>query len=443
MAETTDTEEKKLEPRHEIDQIGPCRLKLKIEVSKEKIQERIDHKYKELSESVALAGFRKGHAPRNLLERKFGKAMLDDLRLEIISTAFEEVKEERKLEPLGEPDIDIEKYVVREGEPFSYEITLEVRPTFELKEYAGLKVKKPKVEATEADVERVLKNFQELKAELVARPDQPAEAGDQIVADFQLAVDGKVIDSAENNALFLTESISFYNQAVPDFYKQVLGKKVGETLEYPLGLPASFHDKAYAGKPATIRATLKSVKRKELPVLDDAFAKTFDMDSSSEFRENIRKRVLNEKDQAAREAMAEELTRQLVDLHDFALPEGIIQSGAEEALKRLRLYLAQQGVSPEEIQKRVDAHKMESREGMMRSLKAHFILEQIAQKEKIFVTEDQIEDRIAQMASQYGKWPHEMKAYLEEHGLMPQLRRQMREEQVREFLLSKANMEES
>ena len=115
MAEAK-TEERKLEPKAETEEIGPCKLKVRIEISREKVQERIDEKYRDLNNSVALPGFRKGHAPRNLLERKFGKAILDDLKGELLADSFEEVREEKKLEPVGEPDIDAEKLALREGE---------------------------------------------------------------------------------------------------------------------------------------------------------------------------------------------------------------------------------------------------------------------------------------------------------------------------------------
>src|SRR5579863_3179738 len=186
MAEATHThthEEKKYSPKSEVQEVGPCKLKIRIEVAAERVKEEIDHKYKDLNDSMALPGFRKGHAPRNVLERKFGKALLDDLKFELLSASFEEVKEEKKLEPVGEPELEADKVVVEEGKPFVYEMKIEVRPTLDIKNYEGIKVAKPAVTVEEKDIEAVLKGFQESKAELIPAEDQVAREGDQLTAD--------------------------------------------------------------------------------------------------------------------------------------------------------------------------------------------------------------------------------------------------------------------
>ncbi len=437
-------EEKKLEPKFEFQDVGPCKVKIKVEIAADRVKEVVEEKYRELNDSVALPGFRKGKAPRNVLERKFGKALLDDVKVEILSRSFDEVKEEKKLEPVGEPDVaDVEKLAVEDGKPFAYEVTIEVRPTIEVKNYEGLKVARPPVAVDDKDLETVLRGFQESKAELVPAEDGVARGGDQLIADFQLLVEGQEADKAENSALFLTEDISFYGVELKDFHTAVAGKKAGETLDYPVKLPADFALKPHAGKDAVIRTAIKSVKRKQLPPVDADFArKHFDMDSVDELREHVRKRVQKEKEARARAVMGEQLVEALVASNDFPMPEGLIESGAEEAMRRLHVDLAMKGAPEEEIQKVLEKEKGQSKENMAKALKAHFILEHLAQKEKIFVTEDQVEERVGQIAAQYGKWPHEMKAYLEEQGLLAQLRRSMREELVREFLLSKAVIEE-
>jgi len=444
MTEAAETEEKKLSPRVESQDVGPCKIKLRIEVGAERVKELIDDKYRELNESVALPGFRKGHAPRNLLERKFGKALLDDLKLELIHRSFEEAREERKLEPVGDPQVqDGEKLALEEGKPFAYEIVLEVRPNFEVKNYEGIRVKKPRIRVEDAEVNQALEAFRESKAELVPAEDPAARLEDQVIADLVLVADGKEIDRAENNDFILGPNIFFYGKPLPDFHTVLLGKKPGDEVEYRLTLPDDFVPKEYAGKEALVRATIKGIKRKRLPALDDEFArKHFDMDNLEELRRDVRKRLEREKEAQAREQMAEQVVEEIVKANDFPMPEGLIESGAEEALRRMHLEMALRGASEEEIEKSIEQEKSRSREQMARALKEHFILENLARKEKIFVTEDQVEERVAQMAARAGRWPHEMRAYLEEQGLMSLLRRRMREDLVREFLLSKAVIEE-
>jgi trigger factor len=444
QAAHTHEEEKKLEPKSQMQEVGPCRHKLSVEIAADKVKERIEHKYHELAESVELPGFRKGHAPRNILERKFGKALLDDLKFELLSASFEEIKEEKKLEPVGEPDVaEVEKLAVESGKPFAYEVTIEVRPTIELKPYEGLKVARPPMDVEEKDIEAVFKSFLDAKAELVPVEDGGAQENDQMIADFTLVVEGKDIEKGENSALFLNDDISFYGMHLNDFYKSILGKKAGEAVDYPATLPADFEKKDLAGKPAVIRTSVKALKRKKLPELDAEFAKKhFDMDSLDELREDVKKRISREKEARGRAVMGDRLVEELVKLNPFPMPEGLIKSGTEEALQRAQYNLAQKGVPEDKIHELLHKEEGESRESMEKALRSHFILEHLAQKEKIFVVEDAVEERVGQIASQYGKWPHEMRAYMEEHGLLSQLRRNMREDLVKEFLLSKAVIEE-
>ena len=435
-------EDKKLSPVCEVSEAGPCKLKLRVEIAAARVKEEVDGKYRELNETMALPGFRKGHAPRAIMERKFGKALLEDLRFELVNRAFEEVREEKKLEPVAEPHIEIDKLVVEEGKAFAFEFTLEIRPKVELKNWEGVKVVKPPLAAEDKDVEAVLRGYQESKAELVSAEDGVAREHDQLTADFQLSEGGHAVDTAENTALFLDSEITFYNVPLPDFHKAVEGKKAGDVVDVPVKLPDDFPKKNHAGKDAVLKVTVKGLKRKKLPEIDAEFLKSFDMDTLDELKEDIRKKVLREKETHARAAMADQVVDAIVQENSFPLPEGLVISGAEEALRRMHLDLAMKGVGEEEIKKSVEEQKNQSKEGMEKALRIHFILEHIAAKEKIFVTEDQVEERIGQIATQYGKWPHEMKAYLEEQGLLAQLRRRMREELVREFLLSKAVIEE-
>src|SRR2546426_8150250 len=229
----THEEEKKLKPKLEMQEVGPCKQKLKVEIAGDKVKDRIEHKYHDLAETVELPGFRKGNAPRAILERKFGKALLDDLKFELLSASFEEIKEEKKLEPVGEPDVaEVEKLAVESGKPFAYEVTIEVRPTIEIKSIDGLKVTKPSIAVEEKDVEAVMKSFLESKAELVPVEDGVAKEDDQMIADFTLMVEQKTIDTGENSALFLNDDISFYGLRLNEFYKSIVGRKEGETVDY-------------------------------------------------------------------------------------------------------------------------------------------------------------------------------------------------------------------
>ena len=439
MAPATE-EKKKLEPTAEIAEVGPCKLKIKVEVSAAKVHERVEDEYKKLSQTAELPGFRKGHAPRPILERKFGKALLEDLKFDVLSGSFEEVKEEKHLEPLGEPEIDVEKVELKDNAPFTYEVTIEVKPKIEVKNYTGLKVKKVEAEVTDADVETHLKDLREEHAELVPVEDAAAE-GDQAIGDFELVTDAGVKDKAENVALFLNDKIAFHGVELPEFHKALAGKKAGDTVDYPLMLADDYADKALAGKKAKISAKIKAVKRRRLPELDAAFAKTFDMDSIDELKDDLRKHLKREKEREASSAQVREALDQILKENDFPLPEGLIAASTKEAEERARTELLMRGAAEDQVEDAVSKHQAESRDAMIRHLRERFVLEEIARKEKIFVTEDDVDARLQAMAGQAGRHPHEIRSMLEEREMMSSLRRSMREEKVREFLLSKATIE--
>jgi trigger factor len=439
MAAATD-EKKKLEPKADISEVGPCKLKIRVEVSAAKVHERVEDEYKKLAQSAELPGFRKGHAPRPLLEKKFGKAVLDDLKFDLLSHSFEEVKESGQVEPLGEPDVDVEKVEVKDNAPFVYEVTVEVKPKVSLKSYTGHKVKKATAAVTDADLEQELTDLREQHAQLVPL-DGPAAEGDQVTGDFELRVDGASKEKAENVALYLNDKIAFHGVELPEFHKALAGKKAGDAVEYPMMLADDHPDKALAGKKAVIAATVKGVKRRQLPELNEAFAKTFDMDSVDELKEDLKKHLLRERERDVKGGQVGQILDQILKENDFPLPEGLIEASTREAQERAKTELLMRGADETQVEDAVSKHQAESRDAMIRHLKERFVLEEIARKEKIFVTEDDVDARLQVMAGQAGRHPHEIRAALEERDMLAPLRRSMREEKVREFLLSKAIVE--
>ncbi len=441
MADTAEAEDKALEPKSDVAELGPCKIKLTIEVDAAKVKERIEGKYKELNDSMALPGFRTGHAPRHLMERKYGKQILDEVKFELIGKSFEEVKESRKLEPLGEPDLDPEKIEIKEGQPLKYEVAIEIRPQIALKPYTGVTVTKVAAMVSEPDLEVQLRELAESRAEWVPAESGGAKSGDQLVADFELSVEGKPVDKSENNALVLNENISFYGLTLKDFHKALCDHKVGDRVEYGIKLPETWPDKNLAGKDATIHTTVKSIKNRKLPAIDAEFAKSFDMDSLDELKDHWRKRLEREREKESRSQMADAVVHAILKENDFPLPEGLLNAGTAEAVQRVRTRLLMQGKGESEAEVEAQKVAVESRDEVAHSIRERFVLEHIAQKEKIFVTEDQVDEKIGTLATSMGKWPHEVRSYLEEQGLMSQMRRNMREEATREFLLTKAKIE--
>lgn len=439
MADTHvhDEEQEKLEPKVDITEVGPCKVKVTIEIDAAKVKDRIEHKYKDINEKMAFPGFRPGKTPRTIIERKYGKSILEDVKFELLTQSFEEVKEAKKLDPLGEPELDAEKIAVKEGAAFAYDFTIEVKPSFEVKDYKGLKIAKPDTTVADKDVDDHLEKIREHKAELVPAEDGAKEK-DAIVADFELVVDGKTHDKSENNQVNLMPDISFYGRELPDFHKAILGKKAGDVVEYPIDLPENFRHKEIAGRKGTIRSTLRSVKRRQLPELNAEFAKTFDLDSVDELKADVRKQLTKQKEREAKDKMGDDLLAMVGKANAFKLPEGYVKAQTEAAERRVKVELLMHGTPEDKLEEEAKKHLEGSQEKVENAIREELIVEQIAAKEKIFVVEDEVEEQIFKMAQSTGEEVAAVRQYLEERNMIPQIRRTLRRQKVCEFLVEKA-----
>lgn len=428
--------------KSEVSEIGPCKFSLKIEVEVEKVKQTVEGKYKALADQVALPGFRPGHAPRALLVKKFGKSVLDESKTDLISGSYEEALKEKELTPLGEPEIDFEKIAFAADAPLSFEVTVEVRPKFDLPPYTGIEVEKPKYEVTAEEIDRGLLRLRESRAQIMPAADGVVQPDDYVVADQELIVEGETKSKEENANFTVTKDLVLFGQPRPDVVDRLVGAKAGVVEEFALTLPENIEDKSLAGKTATLRITLRDVKRKVLPDVDAAWLKELDFDTVDELKEEIKKRIDRQKAQHAEEEVEEAILTKIVDAATFPLPEGIVAKSAEDVLNRERVKAQRAGVPEAEIERLVEEGRKGSKEATARTLKAMLLIDAIATKEKIFVTETEVDERLATLAQGYGKWPHEMRQFYEEHGLLSQLRSTMREEKVRTFLRKKAVVKE-
>lgn len=441
VEEIQEQEEIKLEPKVEIENLDPCKVKVKIEVPVDKIKLLVDRKFQQLNDSVQMPGFRRGHAPRNLLERKFGKDVLEELKTDIVANAFKEVAEDKKIEAVHEPHVvDAEKLELKPDVPFAYAVEIEVLPTVDVKPYHGLKVKKISLSVTDKDINDAI---EELRDQYAAwEPvEGAAEKGDQIVADMILSAEGKEIATQENANLILAEQIRILGTPLPEFHKSFVGQRNGVTVDYSVELPKDFDDPELQGKKANIKATVKSLKRKKLPEINPEFLKKFDCDNVDELKDEVKKRLQKDRDQEAKVRMQSEILTQVLEANEFPLPESLVNQWAAEQMRSTAINLMQQGAPEDEIRKFIDEKKDTMTSDAKRALKEHILIDQIAKKEKIFVTEEEVDKRIEEMASTMGRWPAEFRQMLEEQGMITTLRRRLKVDKVLDHLLSKAAIE--
>ncbi len=423
----------------DIEDVGQGKKLIKIEVPTEKIEEEWQKQLKEVARMANLPGFRKGKAPRQLLERKFGDRIVDEVKRAVVSESYQQAIEENKLSPIGDPDIgDINLEL---GKPLKYEITLEVLPTFELGEYKGLQLKKKLVAVTEEDIDNALKTLSRQKTQLSIVSKGKVEDEDFIICDCEVDINGEVVwKDAEQEVMVAGSNVA--NISVPDLKSNLIDAKSGDKCTIDVQLGDNFSEEQHRNKPATLTIFIKEIKRPTSPDINDELAKQVGYDSLGELREFLSKRLDMEKKRVAEEEMMGQITNKLIEMADFDMPEDLFKSQSSERLHKYRLELLNKGTPPEEIEKNMGDLQSASEESVVRDFKMSLVLQHIAEKERIFVTEDNVNQRISEMAGMYGMDPASMKKQLEKMNSMSNLRHQLKENKTLDFVMKEAEIEE-
>ncbi|MBI4713261.1 MAG: trigger factor [Planctomycetes bacterium] len=444
----------------QVKEVGPCKVQITIEVPKDKVKKELEDKYSHFMTNAVVSGFRKGHAPRHLIERKFGKDIHNEVKLDLINTSSTEAFKENNLDPITDPSVEFEKIIMDETKPMNFDITVEVMPKIELTDYTGVTVKKHKIEVTSKETDSSLDEIRQARGEWVIA-DNKTQKGDLLIVDQELKIDDKVISKQENSQLVLGPELMMFGKPAPVLVQTLQNAKKGETKE--VTIPASggistdkvpddaekadyrpdvHRDSAYGlrNKDAHLKVTIKEIKRLKLPEVNEAWAKEMGFDSLAKLKDELKKRLHRQKENIAARQTEDEILDKILSKTDFPVPESLVNESTDHLVRR-RLMQMQLAKMPEEkIKEMIDKLKTETKEIAVRDIKIEFICDHIAKKEKIFVTEDDIKQRINEMAAAYRKWPEEIKKNLESRNMMHQLRNEVKEEKVRQFLREKAKI---
>ncbi|MEE9260903.1 MAG: trigger factor [Candidatus Scalindua sediminis] len=424
----------------EIEEIGPCKKLLKVEIPKEKIDDEWQEQLKELCKMADLPGFRKGKAPRSLVEKKFGDRLMEDVKQKLVSSTYEEVVEKNKLSPVGEPEIsDVNMEL---GKPLNFEVKMEVLPTFEIGEYKGIQLKKESVSITDKDIKAALKTISGQKTQLTIVKDGKVEDDDYIICDCKVIVGRKIVFKDEDLEVMVSGS-TVADINVPDLKSNLLGTKSGGKCSIDVQLGDNFSVEQYRNKSAKLEISVKEIKRPVSPEIDDEMAKQMGYDSLAELSEFVSKKLEAEKKRMVDNDMREQICKNLLEMANFDLPKDVIESQTNKRLHRYQIELLNRGTPLEEIEKDMGNLKNASEESVIKDFKLSLILERIAEKEKIFVTEAEVNQRINTLANMYGTEPSKMRNQLEKIGNIPNLRYQMKESKTVDFLIKEAVTKET
>lgn len=449
-AQTPDAEQdEKLAQSVNIEDAGPARKKITIEIPHERIAETIEESYKELRHEATLPGFRRGRAPQRLIEKRFGEDVRNEAKSKIIGESFQQVVEDESLKMIGEPDIkDVDKLELPETGPLKFEVEVEVTPQFELPDLKGLEVTKTTAEVTDAQVDAELNRYREMQGSMQSI-DGAAEAGDYAVADVEvLLADGEVAESRRGANLRVPDPQGptqgrgqVAGILVPDLHKHLLDAKAGDAVTIEATGPKGHENPKLQDAKLTLEVKINQVQRMT-PIQMSQLVEMSGFDSEQELRDQVKFNLDRRATQEAEQSMRKQVTDAILEKIDFDLPQDLSGRQTERVLQRRAMEMMYSGASEQDIEQAQAEMRAASAEEAQRELKLFFILNKAAEEFDVEVGEAEINGRIAQMAMQQNRRPEKLKQEMARSGRIDQLYVQLREEKVVDKLLEAANVKE-
>ena len=397
----------------QVEKLEKNMAKLTVEVSAEDFKAAIKKAYNKTKNRFAIPGFRKGKASQAVIEKMYGEAVFyEDAADEAINSSYAEAMKESGLDIVSRPEITVEQ--IGKDQAFIYSALVAVKPEVTLGEYKGVEVEKADAAVTAEDVEAELKRVQEQNARLLTVEDRPVADGDQTVIDFEGFVDGKGFEGGKAEDYPLTiGSHSF----IDTFEEQLIGKNIGEECEVNVTFPTEYHAAELAGKPAMFKVTVKEIKVKELPALDDEFAsEVSEFDTLDEYKQDIEKKLQERKEKAAASQNEDRVVAKVVENASMEIPEKMIDAQVDNMLRETAQRMQSQGLSMDLYMKytgmTADQMKDQMRPEAVKRIQTRLVLEAVVKAENIETSEEKLDEEIAKMAEAYKMEADKLKSYM-------------------------------
>ena len=390
-------------------------VKLVIEASAEEFEAGLNAAYNKNKNKISVPGFRKGKAPRKMIEQLYGSQIFfEDAANEIIPDAYADAAKESGLDIVSQPKVSIEQ--LEAGKPFIFAAEVAVRPEVELGEYKGVEVTKADAEVTDADVEEELKKVQDQNSRTVSVEDRAVKDGDMTVIDFEGFIDGEAFEGGKGENYPLTiGSHSF----IDTFEEQMIGMNIGEEKELNVTFPEDYHAENLKGKPATFKVAVKEIKEKQLPELDDDFAQDVsDFDTLAEYKDDLKKKIAERKESEAKAKKESEAIEKVVEAAKMDIPQAMIDTQVNRMLEDFAMRLQQQGLSVEQYFQytgmTADKIMEEMKPEAVKRIKNSLVLEAVAKAENIEVSEEEFEAELQKMADMYKMEIEKIKEFMQD-----------------------------
>jgi trigger factor len=427
-----------------VENLAPCKKLLRVEVDAKAVDESFDAVTKDFQKQASLPGFRPGKAPRNLVLKKYEADIKDEVKRKLISDSYRKALEEKKITVIGRPDI--EEIQFGRGQALQFAATIETAPEFQLPEYKGLLAKREAKSVTAADVDRAIELLarQHTKFETVARE---LRLGDVAVVNYAGTCDGKPITDTAPTAKSLTEQKNFWVDAAPDafipgFADQIIGAKAGDKRTVNVDFPADFVTKQLAGRKGVFEVEVVEVKEKALPAIDDAFAKKYDAENLAKLREGVERDLENELKYSQAKAVRGQIIRALLAATNFDLPETAVAHETRNVVYDIVRENNQRGVARDLIERQKDEIYSAAAQSAKERVKLSFLIQRIAEKEGVQVSQDEVLKRVQSLAAAYQIPLEKFLKDLKKRNGVAELYEQIANEKVLAFLEQNAKIEE-
>jgi trigger factor len=437
-----DKEPEKLQQEVLITDVGPCRKHIKVTVDRTNIDKLIDEKYTDLMDDAWIPGFRPGKAPKKIVQQRYRKDVKDQIKGQVLMQSLEQLAEEHDIAPISPPQLNPNRIEVPDQGPFVYEFEVEVRPQFDLPDYKGLKLKRPVKTFSEADVEAEEKKILARWGQLIPK-DGPAEKGDYLIADMETSFEGKRLGGGKEITLRIDDTLAFRDGVATKFAEQTVGVKAGQTRTIDIAMSDAVAVDVLKGKTVEAKIEVKDVKSMRLPELTHEFLHNFDVHNAEQFRELVRNLLERRLEYSQRQSAREQVLQHIAAAATWDLPNDMLQRQARRAMQRRVMEMREAGISEEEIIARQRVLQRDVLASTALSLKEHFVLQKIAEVEKIEIDDDEINAEIERLADQSGESPRKVRAQLEREDMLEPLAAQLIERKSLDLILSTAEYEET
>ena len=379
------------------------KVTMEFKVSKEDFNKALDEAFAKNAKHFKIPGFRNGKVPRNVIEKTYGEGVLYDEAFNIAAEKeYEKAIEENDLFVVSRPEVDIKE--IGKDKDLEFTITVYVKPEIEVKDYKGIEIEKVSKEVTDEDLNKELEMIQDKNARIITVEDSEVQNKDIAVIDFEGFLDGKAFDGGKAEKYELEIGSGSF---IPGFEEQIIGMKVGEEKDITTTFPEEYHSAELAGKETIFKIKLHEIKRKELPALDDEFAKDIsEFDTFEEYKKSVKERLETSKKSMAKAERENKVIEKLAEKVDVEIPESMIEMEIDSMIKNFEGNLSYQGITLDQYMQMLnidmEALKAQFRDNAVKQVKIRLAMESVAKQENIEATAEEIDKKIDELSAQYG-----------------------------------------